>query len=139
MLFRSQTLAAAEATLAQARADVDVTRGGLFPQIDGGADVSRRKSSGGGPARNTYSVGPTASYAVDLFGQVARRVEQQRAFADVRTYQLAAAYLALTGDVATTIVTIGSIRLQLATIQDIIADDERNLALVRQKLNEGKA
>jgi NodT family efflux transporter outer membrane factor (OMF) lipoprotein len=137
-LAGNQNLAAAEATLARARADVDVTRGGLFPQIDFGADISRRKS-GIAKVVNSYSLGLTASYAVDLFGQVSRRVEQQRAVYDVQNYQLAAVYLALTGDVASQVIAIAAIRLQIATTEDIIADDERNLQLVRTMLAEGKA
>lgn len=138
---RNQNLAAAEATLAQAQSDVNVTRGGLFPQVDFGTDVTRRLSPGTGPNRisTSYRLGPDAVYSLDLFGRIRRSVEQQQARAEVSNYQLAATYLALTGDVAAQVITIGSIRLQTAAIQDIVADDERNLTLVRQKLNEGKA
>lgn len=142
----NQTLAAARATLAQAQQAVIQARGGFFPQLDVSASAQHQRTSAGGGNRatsgttfNLYSVGPSVSYAVDVFGGTRRRVEQQAALAENQNYQLAAAYLTLTGNAVTQAINIASSRLQLGAIQDIIAEDERNLRLVQQKFEAGKA
>ncbi len=133
----SNTLAAARATLAQAQEEVAVARGALYPQVDLGAGV-RRGAAGGGAAVNAFSIGPTASFSIDAFGGTRRRVEQQAALADDQRYQLAAAYLTLTGNAVTTAIAIASTRLEIATVEDLIGNDQKNLSLVERELNAGK-
>lgn len=146
----NRTLAAAQATLAQAQQAVIQARGGFYPQIDLSANASRQQASasrslsgvsfgGSGAIYNLYSLGPTVSYAPDAFGLTRRRVEQQQALAAAQRYQLAAAYLTLTGNTVTQAINIASARLQLDALREILAEDERNLALVRQKFEAGKA
>lgn len=149
-LADSPTLAAARATLAQARQAVIQARGGFYPQIDVGASAQRQgtassRSTGGGSAVaagsqtfNLYSLGPTVSFVPDAFGGTRRRVEQEEALAEKQRYQLAAAYLTLTGNAVTQAINIASARLQIGAVRDIIADDERNLGLVRLKFEGGK-
>ena len=130
----NRTLAAARATLAAARENVLAARGGYWPQLD--ASASARRSRGAG---NLYSVGAAASYAPDVFGAAARGVEQQQALAEQQGYELAAAYLTLTGDVVTQAIAIASLRAQLQATEEVVADDARNLELVRLKYEAGKA
>ena len=129
----SRTLVAARATLAAARENVLAARGGYWPQLDASASASRSKAS-----PNYYAVGATAGYALDVFGATARSVEEQEALADVQGYELAAAYLTLTGDVVTQAITIASLRAQLQASEEVVGDDERNLELVRLKFEAGK-
>lgn len=137
-IARSRTVAAARATLASARETLAAARGGLYPQVDIAASFVRQKSSGGAPITNLYSFGPTASYTPDLFGGVRRKVEQQQALANFQGYELAAAYLTLTGNVVTQAVTIASLGSQIQAAEDVIADDEQNLSLVRLMFEAGK-
>lgn len=129
----SRTIAAARATLAAARENVLAARGGYWPQLDAAARAERRRSSG-----NLYTVGASASYAADVFGATARSVEQQAALAERQGYELAAAYLALTGQAVTQAISIASLRAQLQATEQVVADDERNLELVRLKYDAGK-
>lgn len=143
-IARNQTLAAAKATLAQAQQAVIQARGAFYPQLDFSTTAQRQqarssRSSAGTRVFNLYSVGPTVSYAADVFGNTRRRVEQQEALAENQDDQLVAAYLTLTGNAVTQAIDIASIRSQLSAIEDIIADDERNLDLVQQKFDVGKA
>jgi NodT family efflux transporter outer membrane factor (OMF) lipoprotein len=147
------SLAAAKATLAQAQEAVVQARGGLFPQLDANASVERQKagasrlgttSSSAGKQDSkapftTYSLGPTVSYAVDVFGGTRREIERQEALAEYQSYQLAAAYLTLTGNAVTQAIAIASARRQIEATNQIVADDEKNLALVRAKFEAGKA
>jgi len=129
----SRTLAAARATLAAARENVLAARGGYWPRLDASAAATRQKGS-----PTLYAVGATASYAPDVFGATARSVEEQEALADVQGYELAAAYLTLTGDIVTQAVSIASLRAQLQASEEVAGDDERNLELVRLKFEAGK-
>lgn len=137
------SLAAARATLAQAREAVREQAGGFYPQLDLNAGLEHQRPAasaiGGGAAFDLYSVGGTVSFAPDLFGGTRRRVEQQEALAQNQRYQLAAAYLALTGNVVTQAINIAAVRLQIAALQEIISDDADNLRLVRLKFDAGKA
>jgi NodT family efflux transporter outer membrane factor (OMF) lipoprotein len=128
------TLAAARATLAAARENVLAARGGYWPQVDASASAERFRRT-----PNLYTVGATASYAPDVFGATARSVEEQEALAEQQRYELAAAYLSLTGNVVTEAITIASLRGQLEASEEVVADDTRNLELVRFKYEAGKA
>jgi len=140
----NRTLAAAKATLAQAQQVVLQARGAFYPQLDLAANVQRQQTNGvanssGSPPFNLYSLGPTVSYAPDVFGGTRRHVEQQEALAENQGYQLAAAYLTLTGNAVSQAINIASARMQLSAAEDIIAQDTRDLDLVRQTYEAGKA
>lgn len=142
----NKTLAAARATLAQAQEAVAAARAAYFPQLDFGASASRRGSGGQVTASgatagisNLYALGPDVSYAPDVFGATRRTVEQQQSLAQFQGYELAAAYLALTGNAVSQAVSIASLSGQIAAAEDVVANDERNLALVQQKYEAGKA
>lgn len=139
-LAGSPTLAQATATLAQAREQVLAAQGALFPHASGSADVQRSGSSAApkaSPVGTQYTMGLSASYALDAFGGTRRTVEQQRALAEMQRYQLAAAYLTLTGSVVSNALSIASARLQIATTEELIADDRRNLALTQREFELG--
>jgi NodT family efflux transporter outer membrane factor (OMF) lipoprotein len=78
-----------------------------------------------------YQVGPTVSYTLDVFGGLQRQVEAQSALADLSDYQLGAAYLSLGGNITTQAITIAGLRAQIKTVGDILADDQKNLDLVK--------
>jgi NodT family efflux transporter outer membrane factor (OMF) lipoprotein len=143
-LADSPSIAQAQAALAQAQELVVASTGGLLPQVDITAGVGRQAVNVeiSGVQRspisvNVFQIGPTVSYALDVFGGIKRQIEAQQAFADVGEYQLAAAYLSLTGNVAMQAITIASIRAQIVTVDKIIADDERNLNLVKTAQQAG--
>lgn len=138
----SPTLAQADATLAQAREQILVAQAALLPKVGASAGVERQTGSVaqlGSASTTTYSVGLSASYALDIFGGTRRTVEQQRAEAQMQRYQLAAAYLTLTGNVVQEALTIASARLQISTTEELIADDRKNLDLTQREYQLGAA
>jgi len=137
VIAANHNLAAARATLAVAQEAVVVARSGLYPQVDLQAGV-RRGMVLGGPVGNLFTFSPTVSYNVDLFGGTRRRVEEQQALAENQRYQLAASYLILTGNAVTEAITIASTRFQIATIEDVIRNDQKNLDLVQRAFNAGR-
>lgn len=136
----SPSLAAARATLAQSRELLAAARGPLFPQLDAGASISREHSSGNGSqTSDLYSVGPSVRYTVDVFGAIRRGVEQQAALAELQYHELAAAWLALTGNAVSGSITIASLREQLEASEALVEQDRTNLELVQNKYDAGKA
>ena len=137
-LADSPTIAQATATLAQGRELTIAVAGAEYPQVDLTAEVGRQavnvaiNGTNRAPVPvNVFSVGPTVSYTIDVFGAIQRQVETQAALADVSDYQLAAAYLALSGNITTQAITIAGLRGQIKTVEAIIADDQKNLDLVK--------
>jgi NodT family efflux transporter outer membrane factor (OMF) lipoprotein len=140
----SPTLVSANATLAQAQEAVIVARAGLLPRVGATAAAQRSHAVGAGtlPASasaSLYSVGLSASYSVDLFGGTRRGVEQSQALVDVQRYQLAAAYLTLTGNVVQEALAIASARLQISTTEELIEVDRKNLTLTQREFEVGTA
>jgi NodT family efflux transporter outer membrane factor (OMF) lipoprotein len=142
----NRTLVEAEATLLEARQRVAEAQGGLFPQANLSAYAERERfnyAAAGIPFPNAefnlYSIGPSVSYDLDLWGGTKRLIEEREAQAQYQDYQLAAAYLTLTSDAVGEALTIASIRAQIAAANDIIANDQRNLDLVQRELQAGEA
>ena len=131
------SLAAAKATLAQAREAIIEARSALYPQLDFGAGARRGTAVNGGTA-NIFSFGPTLSYSIDAFGETRRRVEQETALAENQRYELAAAYLMITGNSVTEAITIASTRFEISTVEDLIRNDEKDLDLVQRSFQAGR-
>ncbi len=127
-------LAAADATIAQAAEAVNSAEGGLYPQLDYGAQVGRQRSVDSSPRPLTsslYALGPTVSFDLDIFGGTKRLAEQQGALEDLQKHRFEAAYLTLTGEIARQAILEASARAQLDAVQVLLADDRKNLELVR--------
>ena len=142
----NRTLVAARATLAQAHDAVAAARGEFVPQVTGSANAQRSRSpriesafTTGSAVSNLYSVGVGVSYALDVFGGVRRTVEERKAQAKAAGYELAAAYLTLTGNAVTQAIAIASLRAQIDASEQIVAGDADNLALVERRFEAGKA
>jgi NodT family efflux transporter outer membrane factor (OMF) lipoprotein len=145
------SLAAADATLAAAQAQIRATRAEAAPQVNGTAGVSGQRlnlSSFGfdtssfpglnpNPTFALYSVGAAASYAGDPFGLNRRQVEGASARAEAQAHQTDAAYLSLTGNVALQAAQIAATRAQIAAVEVIVADDQRLIDLVREAEKAG--
>ena len=146
----SPTLDSARARLAQARDLVAQARGEKYPQIGLNVSDAEQKQSSAAfglppqvfplPSRyNLFQVGPTASYRLDLFGGVRREIELRGAQADVQADRLDAAYMTLTGNAVTQALRVAALRAQIAAIDDILAIDRKNAALVAREREIGEA
>jgi NodT family efflux transporter outer membrane factor (OMF) lipoprotein len=143
-LAANRSLAAARSTLAAADETVQQARGGYYPQLDVGAsaEARRRSSDHGGDTyhvSDTYALGPTLSFTPDIFGANRRFVEQKQALAANECFQVAASYLGITGNAVTQAITTASLRAEIAAVESVVADDEHNLTLVRERQDAGKA
>lgn len=145
-LADSPTIAEARATLMQAHQLVLAAAGSELPQVDLAAQVARQAVNVAptGLKRepipvNVFAVGPTVSYQLDVFGAIKRQVEAEQAAADYSEYQLAAADLSLSGNVAMQAITLAGLRAQIATVEQILDDDRQNLQLVSTAFAAGTA
>jgi NodT family efflux transporter outer membrane factor (OMF) lipoprotein len=144
----SPTLEAAKARLVAAREAATAATGALYPQVNFNASSAREKVSAATfgltsseaplpPNFNLFQVGPTVSYALDIFGGTRRQIEQQAALADYQRDQLDAAYLTLTGNAVTQAIQLAAVRAQLKAVSDILDLDRQNLQLVRRERQAG--
>ncbi len=131
-------VAAAKATLTQAQEEVSAALGALWPQISLDATAGGQKYGAAlfGPTNITipsfayYIVGPSLTFPLDVFGKQRRTVEAQKALAEYQWHELNSAYLSLSASVTTQALNLAAIKTQIATVKRIIAEDQRNAALV---------
>ena len=126
-------LVAADATLRQAASSVLAAQGALYPQVDFAAQAGRQRvhTAADPSVANFYSIGPQVSFDLDAFGGNKRRVEQQAALVDLQTHRYEAAYLTLTGNVASQALLLASANAQRVAVEKLLANDSRSLELVR--------
>ncbi len=140
----NRTLAAANATLAQAHELAEAEAGSLYPQLAMTAGAGRQKYGAQFfgtfqrlPPFTYYSLGPTVSYAIDYTGGTARSVEQHYALAEYQRQQLNAAYLMVTGHAVMQSLQIARLQAQIATVEAILEEDRRNRQLVQVAYEAG--
>jgi NodT family efflux transporter outer membrane factor (OMF) lipoprotein len=142
-LTRNHTLAAANASVAEARELVRAEAGMRYPQVsfDGGAGRQKYGSEFLGPFTlppfSYIGAGATVQYQVDYLGGIARSVEQRRALARYQRYQADAAYLALTGSVVAEAVHSATAHAEIEAVSELLAEDRDDLALVRTAFANG--
>lgn len=144
-LAANPDIAAAQATLREARETVRAEQGALLPQISATAEAQRDRSpfsafgvQGGGSTTYTlYNGALNVSYTLDVFGGIRRQVEQLNAQAEYERFQLEATDLTLAANVIITAITEASLRSQINTTQEIIKADTDGLNLTRQRFQLG--
>ncbi len=142
-LKNSPTLAAAQATLRQAKENVRAEQGSLFPTASASVSDTREKQSLAGFGQNgtslytLYSGSLNVSYTLDVFGGTRRQIEQLAAQADYQQAELEAAYLSLTANVVTTALNEASYQAQIDAAQEIIRIDQQQLDVTRRRLALG--
>lgn len=138
-------LEAAWARLAQANAAADAARAPRFPTVDLGASAQRFEidQSGGGanqiPIRlgETYSLGPSLSYEIDLFGRIGAQAASARLNAEATRFDAHATALALTGRVTDAWLTAVENAALAALLDRQIETGEQLLDLTRTRFSNG--
>lgn len=138
-LKNNYNLDSMQETLAQSNETVKAISGQLWPQVSLTADAGRQKYGVAVfgpiginiPPYTYYEIGPSASYNPDIFGGTRRAIEKQKALAAYQAQEYNAAYLSLTGNISTTVLNIAMLNGEIQATQAIIAEDKKNLALVK--------
>lgn len=147
-LANSPSLAAGRARLDAARENLRATQGALYPRIDIGAGVGRNRSSGvqlgidDEMFVNTFTLYQgqiSLNYNLDVFGEIRRRIESQRARLDFQRYRLWDTYLTLINNVVATGLATASINAIVDATRRIIASQRKSLKLLRGQERYGAA
>ena len=142
----SPTLAAARASLAQAR-ELQAARAGStrYPQLEAGFATQRQQAMpvAGASAVAQVSGSSIASlgarYAFDLAGGNRRALEALAARTDYRSYQLEAAKLTLTGSIVQAAVTIAALSEQIRSTQAMVGAQEEQVQIAGERMRLGHA
>jgi NodT family efflux transporter outer membrane factor (OMF) lipoprotein len=152
-LKNNPDLAAAQAALRVAQANVAAGKGAYFPAIDGNFSATREKPPISGPlvpdenGNLVLPVEPTfnlftgqvlVSYTPDVFGGIRRNVESLQALSDNQRFLLEATYLTLTSNIVLAAVQESSLRGQIDATQSLIKIATNVLDLLRTQFNAGQ-
>ena len=139
------TLAAAQATLIQAQENLNAQYSVLYPSVDASLTARRQRTTGatfGNPSLPSnvftlYNASVNVSYAIDTAGGARRELEALQAGIDFQRFQLEAAHLSLTANIATTVFREASLREQIRATREIVEAQERQLQLVEKQFALG--
>lgn len=145
-IINSPTLEAAYAALRQAQENFNVEVGNtMLPAFNGTLNGQRQLFSAaslgepGMPSSifNLFNANVSVSYTLDVFGGARRQIEALGAQVDLQQFQLIAAYLTLTSNIATTAITIASLQSQINTTHALIAAEVGQLEIIKKQLRLG--
>lgn len=146
-LKANPTLTAAQAALRQAQENVYAQRGQYFPTVTAGLAASRNltptaavspASASGNPYYGLITPELNVSFVPDVFGSNRRTVESLEAQAENQRFLLEATYLTLTSNVVAAAVQEASLRGQIAADQEIVAEENDLLVILRRQLALGQ-
>ena len=151
-LSQNLDLAASIARVQQARAVAAGAGAALLPSADlnASATYERQSTRGafGSVASNVpgysrgihdYSVGPAASWEIDLFGGLRRAASAARAEAEAAEADQAGTRVMVAADAADAYLQVRGYQSRLAVAQQQIADDDHLLHLVHERYDAGAA
>ena len=147
LIAGNPTLAAALANYAQARALSDQARAGLFPTLGVGASVQRARESVNYPLRgpttptyyNTNTIAGSASYELDLWGQIRNEVSAGEANAAAAAADLENARLSLIAQLVDDYVQLRSLDRDSAILDETVEAYTRALTITEQRHDAGIA
>jgi len=143
----NQSIVAAEAAWRQAKAQVDISRAGLWPTVTAGLTMTRGVDGGGaGLSQGTGSgvqqnVSATlgASWEPDLWGQVRRTIESSQALADVSDAQLAGVRLSIASSVASNYLGLRQLDLDIGLLEQQQRLNQQLLDMTQASFVQGTA
>src|SRR6266705_1925085 len=139
------TLEAAQAALLQAQENLNAQYAVLYPSVDASLGAKRQRITGatfGNPSIptnvfNLYNASVNVSYAIDIAGGARRELEALEAGIEFQRFQIEAAYLSLTSNIATTAFREASLREQVRATREIVEAQDRQLQLVEKQFALG--
>ena len=163
------TIAAAQATLAQAQELVYAQRGFFFPTVAATAQAERHKVSGNTNSSSTigvqgngtdllpqredpnhlphnlpsyytfYTAELSVGFVPDVFGGNRRQMESLAAQRDAQRFGLEATYITLASNVVAAAIQEASLQAEIQATREIIEADEKSLQILREQFRLGFA
>jgi NodT family efflux transporter outer membrane factor (OMF) lipoprotein len=144
----NQSLKAAQAQFAKARAALKVTRSQLYPNVTTNPGAFHDRVSANRPLfrsttikreYNDFTVPIDVSYEVDLWGRVRRVVESSRSEAQASAADLANVSLSLHAELATDYFQLRGLDAQKKLLDDTVQSFEKALELTQNRFHGGLA
>jgi len=140
-------LKAAQAALRQAHETTLAQRGAFFPSVTAGFSANRFRQSGAlapTPATNAlqyslFTPQVSVSYAPDVFGLTRRTVEGARAQEQASRFQMLAADLTLTTNVANAAIQDAAINAQIEATRQLVDINAKMIEVLRLQASKGYA
>lgn len=144
-LQNNPNLQSAIATLRATKEAVYVQQGKFFPLVQYNFNPTRQQTAAalapipasGASIYDLYTNQVLVSYTFDVWGLNRRAVELLKALADTQRFQVEAAYLSLTANVAVAAITEASLRGQIDATNELISINTKMLDILRQQFNAG--
>jgi len=156
------TIAAAQAAVVQAQELVYAQRGFFFPTFDANYNFERQKLGGNltidnspGTEGDGHNLNPppnvqplfynfhtaqlTVGFVPDVFGANYRQMESLDAQREAQRFALEATYITLASNVVAAAIQEASVRAQIEATRQIIAAEEKSLAILRDQFRLGLA
>jgi NodT family efflux transporter outer membrane factor (OMF) lipoprotein len=137
-------VAAAQASLRQAKETMRAEQGALFPTIGASVQAERERESlaafgfgNGSSMFDVYSGALNVSYTLDAFGGIRRQIEQLNAQAEYQRFELEATDLTLAANVVDAAINEASVQAQIDTTRDIVRADTDALDLTKSRFQLG--
>jgi outer membrane protein, multidrug efflux system len=149
-LASNQTLKAAVARLAEARAFARITSARLYPQLDVGPSAERQRLSGNRPTtgaaaattpvtQNIFQIPFDLNYEVDLFGRVRRSVEAANESYQASAADLENVRLTITSELAADFFLLRELDAEMAVVRKAIDYEQKGLQVVENRHAGGAA
>jgi NodT family efflux transporter outer membrane factor (OMF) lipoprotein len=146
-LAHNPDLKAAQAALTQARETTLAARGAFYPQVSAGYSASRQRQSGAlapTPENNAFEYSlftpqVSVAYTLDVFGLNRRTVEQAGAQAQAARFQMIAAHLTLTSNVAAAAIQDAALDAQIDATRQLVDIETKMLETLKYQQSKGYA
>jgi len=134
----NENVKAAAAAYDQARALVAQARAGFWPTI--GVTAGRERGSvDGGPTQTTHTAGVSGNWNLDIWGQIRRTTESERASAQSSAAALAAARLSAQGALATDYFELRAQDQLQKLLDDTVVAEQLSLQITESRYKFGVA
>jgi NodT family efflux transporter outer membrane factor (OMF) lipoprotein len=134
----NENVKAAAAAVDQARALVAQARAGFWPSI-AATLAPQRGAVGQAPARTTVDATLSGNWTLDIWGEIRRTVESDRASAQASVAALAAATLAAQGELATDYFELRAQDQLQRILDDIVVAEQLSLKITESRYRFGVA
>lgn len=137
----NNSLKAAQAALRVAEQNYWAAVGALFPLVSLTASAERERlntAEFGAPSQpahtfNLFNADVNVSYTLDVFGGIRRQIETVGAQEESQRYEERATFLTLTANIVTLAITEASLREQIETTHELIAQQKKNLDISQNR------
>ena len=138
-LKQNYDLQTATERIIASRAQLQVTRSSLFPQVQGDSNFTGGKEQNFQSKSNFLALTADASFQLDLFGKLRRETEAARAQVLATEDARQTVVLTLVSDVASDYFTLLQIDLELQISRDTVRTQEDAVKLTKLRLSHGVA